>query len=129
MKTLLITIFLIIFTTLLFIFLADVNDPVLANTDAQIDDGIVGKQANIFSRPFQKNMTCSKSDFVRQDLKERLQTVKVWWGLNQNGNLLELFLNQNTGRWLFMLSFPDNITCGLIGGEMSVPYDKNPYFK
>ena len=129
MKTLLITIFLIIFTTLLFIFLADVNDPVLANTDAQIDDGIVGKQANIFSRPFQKNMTCSDSDYVYQDLKERVNTDKVWWGLDHDSKLIELFLNQTTGRWLVMISFPDKITCGLVGGEMSVPYDKNPYFK
>jgi len=100
-----------------------------SNTNAQVKDGIIGQEPNIFPRLYQKNMTCAESDFVRQDLKERLQTVKVWWGLDQNENLLELFLNQNTGRWLFMLSFPDSITCGLVGGEMSVPYDKNPYFK
>jgi len=118
MKTLLITIFLIIFTTLLFIFLADVN----AQESTQ-------EEINIFPREFKRNMTCSDTDFVHRDLKERLQTVKVWWGLDHNNNLTELFLNQNTGRWFFMISFPDKITCGLVGGEMSVPYDKNPYFK
>jgi len=35
----------------------------------------------------------------------------------------------NTGRWFLMLSSTDKVTCGLVGGEMSVPYDKNPYFK
>ena len=119
MKILLLTICLIVGVVLLFI----------ASASAQNHDGVIGQEPNIFPRLYQKNMTCSESDFVRQDLKERLQTVKVWWGLDQNENLLELFLNQNTGRWLFMLSFPDNITCGLVGGEMSVPYDKNPYFK
>ena len=121
MRTLLITIFLIICLVVIFILTSSPN--------AQVNDGIIGKQEQIFPRMFQKNMTCSKSDFVYQDLKERLQTVKVWWGIDKNGNLSELYLNLNTGRWFFMLSFPDKITCGLIGGEMSVPYDKNPYFK
>ena len=107
MRTLLLTICLIVGVVLLFI----------ASASAQNHDGVIGQEPNIFPRMFQKNMMCSKSDFVRQDLKERLQTVKVWWGID------------NTGRWLFMLSFPDNVTCGLVGGEMSVPYDKNPYFK
>ena len=119
MRTLLLTICLIVGVVLLFI----------ASASAQNHDGVIGQEPNIFPRMFQKNMMCSESDFVYQDLKERLQTVKVWWGIDKNGNLSELYLNQNTGRWLFMLSFPDNVTCGLVGGEMSVPYDKNPYFK
>ena len=118
MKTFIIIVFLIISIPFLFIFLADVN------AKESTEEGI-----NIFPRPFQKNMTCSHTDFVHQDLKERLQTVKVWWGLDRDNNLTELFLNQNTGKWFFMISFPDKITCGLVGGDMSVPYDKNPYFK
>ena len=119
MKILLLTICLIVCVALVFI----------ASVSAQNHDGVIGQEPNIFPRLYQKNMMCAESDFVRQDLKERLQTVKVWWGLDQHENLSELFVNQNTGRWLFMLSFPDSVTCGLIGGEMSVPYDKNPYFK
>jgi len=115
MKTLLITIFAIICLGVIFTF-----------ASAQESDQ---EQGQIFPRKFDKSMTCSHSDFVYQDLKERLQVVKVWWGLSKNGNLSELFVNLNTGRWLFMLSFTDKITCGLVGGEMSVPYDKNPYFK
>ena len=118
MKTLLITIFAIICLGVVFTF--------ISNTTAQES---IPDQKQIFPRMFQKNMMCSHSNFVYQDLKDRLQTVKVWWGLDKNENLSELYLNQNTGRWLFMLSFPDKVTCGLIGGEMSVPYDKNPYFK
>ena len=118
MKTLLITIFAIICLGVVFTF--------ASNTTAQES---MPDQKQIFPRMFQKNMMCSHSDLVYQDLKDRLQVVKVWWGIDKNGNLSELFLNQNSGRWLFMLSFPDKVTCGLIGGEMSVPYDKNPYFK
>ena len=119
MKILLLTICLIVCVALVFI----------ASTSAQNHDGVIGQEPNIFPRLYQKNMICAESDFVRQDLKERLQTVKVWWGLDQHDNLSELFVNQNTGRWLFMLTFTDSVTCGLIGGEMSVPYDTNPYFK
>ena len=118
MKTLLITIFAIICLGIVFTF--------ASNTTAQES---MPDQKQIFPRMFQKSMMCSHSDLVYQDLKDRLQVVKVWWGIDKNGNLSELFLNQNSGRWLFMLSFPDKVTCGLIGGEMSVPYDKNPYFK
>jgi len=121
MKVLLGTIFLIVCAALIFIF--------VSSPSAQNHDGVIGEQIQVFPRMFQKNMKCSQNTFVYQDLKERLQTVKVWWGLDKNGNLAELFINQNSGRWLFMLSFPDSITCGLLGGEMSVPYDKNPYFK
>ena len=121
MRILLITLGLIICLALGFIF--------MSSSIAQEDNGIIGKQQQIFPRMFQKNMMCSHSNLVYQDLKDRLQVVKVWWGIDKNGNLSELFLNQNSGRWLFMLSFPDKVTCGLIGGEMSVPYDKNPYFK
>ena len=118
MKTLLITIFAIICLGVVFTF--------ASNTIAQES---MPNQKQIFPRMFQKNMMCSHSNLVYQDLKDRLQVVKVWWGIDKNGNLSELFLNQNSGRWLFMLSFPDKVTCGLLGGEMSVPYDKNPYFK
>ena len=118
MKTLLITIFAIICLGVIFTF--------ASHTNAQES---MPDQTQIFPRMFQKNMMCSYSDLVYQDLKDRLQVVKVWWGIDKNGNLSELFLNQNTGRWLFMLSFTDKVTCGLTGGEMSVPYDKNPYFK
>ena len=118
MKTLLITIFAIICLGIIFTF--------ASNTNAQES---MPDQTQIFPRMFQKNMKCSHSDLVYQDLKDRLQVVKVWWGIDKNGNLSELFVNQNSGRWLFMLSFPDKVTCGLTGGEMSVPYDKNPYFK
>ena len=118
MRTLLLTILTIICLGVIFTF--------ASNTNAQESDQ---EQGQIFPRKFDKNMMCSHSDFVYQDLKERLQVTKVWWGLSSNGNLSELFVNLNTGRWLFMLSFTDKITCGLVGGEMSVPYDKNPYFK
>ena len=118
MRTLLITIFAIICLGVIFTF--------ASNTTAQES---MPDQTQIFPRMFQKNMMCSHSNLVYQDLKDRLQVVKVWWGIDKHGNLSELFLNQNNGRWLFMLSFPDKVTCGLIGGEMSVPYDKNPYFK
>jgi len=118
MKTLLITIFAIICLGVIFTF--------ASNTNAQESDQ---EQGQIFPRKFEKNMMCSHSDFVYQDLKERVDTDKVWWGLDHDSKLIELFLNQTTGRWLLMISFPDNVTCGLVGGEMSVPYDKNPYFK
>jgi|TARA_Y100000034_G_scaffold12368_1_gene13012 ABC-type glycerol-3-phosphate transport system permease component len=120
MKTLIITVLLIILVPIIFIVLAS------ANTNAQENNE---NEITIFSRAFQRNMTCSSTDFVNQDLKGRLQTVKVWWGLDHNDNLTELFLNQSTGKWFFMISFPDKITCGLVGGDMSVPYDTNPYFK
>ncbi len=120
MKTFVITVLLIMLVPIIFIVLAS------ANTNAQENNE---NEITIFSREFKRNMTCSSTEFVHQDLKVRLQAVKVWWGLDHNQNLTELFLNQNTGRWFLMVSFPDKITCGLVGGDMSVPYDKNPYFK
>ena len=120
MKILLVTILLIISMTVVFIF--------TSNSSAQNHDGVIGEEANIFPRLFQRNMTCSTSDYVYKDLKDRFQTVKVWWGITQKDDLAELFLNLNTGRWFLMLSSTDKVKCGLVGGEMSVPYDKNPYF-
>jgi hypothetical protein len=121
MRILLVAIFLIISMAVVFIY--------TSSSSAQENDGIIGQEANIFPRLFQRNMTCSTSDYVYNDLKDRFQAVKVWWGLTQKNDLAELFLNLNTGRWFLMLSSTDKVTCGLVGGEMSVPYDKNPYFK
>ena len=118
MRTLLITIFLIISLGLIFIF--------TSKSSSQDNDS---KPENIFPRTFQKKMICSESNFVHKDLEDRFQQKKVWWGLTSNSDLAELFVNLHTGRWSLIISNTDNVTCGLIGGEMSVPYDKNPYFK
>ena len=73
MKTLLITIFAIICLGVIFTF--------ASNTNAQES---MPDQTQIFPRMFQKNMMCSHSDLVYQDLKDRLQVVKVWWGVDKN---------------------------------------------
>ena len=88
MRILLITIFLIITLAVAFIY--------TSSSSAQDNDGVIGREANIFPRLFQRNMTCSTSDYVYNDLKERLQAVKVWWGVTKKNDLAELFLNLNT---------------------------------
>jgi hypothetical protein len=120
MRILLITILLILTLAIVFIY--------TSSSSAQNHDGVIGEEPKLFPQIFHKNMTCAESDFVYDDLKNKQQT-KVWWGLTEGNKLAELFLNLNTGRWFFMLSSTENVSCGLIGGEMSVPYDKNPYFK
>ena len=61
MKMLLITIFLIITLAIVFIY--------TSSSSAQENNGVIGQEANIFPRLFQRNMTCSTSDYVYNDLK------------------------------------------------------------
>ena len=83
----------------------------------------------MFGRLFQRQLPCSDSNFAHKDLTDRLQLKKVWWGLTTEQDLAELYVHQYKGMWVLLLSKPDNKSCGLIGGEMSIPYDTNPYFK
>ena len=87
------------------------------------------QSTEMFGRLFQRHLPCSDSDFAHNDLTDRLQLKKVWWGLSTEQDLAELYVHQYKGMWVLLLSKPDNKSCGLIGGEMSIPYDTNPYFK
>jgi hypothetical protein len=124
MRILIMTVIVIIAMALAFIFISEAKGNPQSNVpNAQ------QPSPQMFARLYQKSLPCSNSDFAHQDLTDRLKLKKVWWGLNTEEELVELYVDQYKGKWVLLVSTPDNKSCGLVGGDMSIPYDTNPYFK
>ena len=124
MRILLMTIIVIIAMGIGFIFASSANGTPYSQAP-EADQ----PSTEMFRKLFQKHLPCSDSEFAHRDLTDRLQLKKVWWGLTTEEDLAELYIHQYKGMWVLLLSKPDNKSCGLIGREMSIPFDTNPYFK
>ena len=77
------------------------------------------KAQDIIGKTFKKNVMCSTHEFVTNDLQKKHKQIRVWWAVTSDDELIELFVNNIKGTWIIILSNPEGITCGLIGGEQS----------
>jgi hypothetical protein len=49
-------------------------------------------------------------------LKEKYGEVKSFWGLADK-NLLELWVNEDTGTWTIVVQTPDGLVCSIAAGD------------
>jgi len=75
------------------------------------------KAQDITSKTFTKSLVCSTHQFVTNDLEKNHKQFRKWWSLSMDNELIELFVNDKKGAWTIILSKPDGIACGLVGGN------------
>ena len=77
------------------------------------------KAQDITSKTFTKEVMCSTHQFVTNDLEKHHKQFRKWWAVSSQNELIELFVNDEQGSWTIILSKPDGITCGLVGGDQN----------
>jgi len=75
------------------------------------------KAQDVISKEFKKNLICSTHEFVTNDLQKKHNQFRKWWALSSQNELIELFVDNKKGTWTIILSKPDGLTCGLVGGN------------
>ena len=74
-----------------------------------------------------KTYFCSHHSYVVNDLERNYGEVRKGWGVSVSDELIELFINEETGKWTILFSNPNKLTCGLVGGDKGFTIDaKNP---
>ena len=77
------------------------------------------KAQDITSKTFTKEVMCSEHAFVTNDLEKHHKQFRKWWAVSMDNELIELFVNDEQGTWTIILSKPDGIACGLVGGDQN----------
>ena len=77
------------------------------------------KAQDITSKTFTKSLVCSTHQFVTNDLEKNHKQFRKWWAVSMDNELIELFVNNEKGTWTIILSKPDGIACGLVGGSQN----------
>ena len=75
------------------------------------------KAQDVTSKTFTKEVMCSEHEFVTNDLEKHHKQFRKWWALSSQNELIELFVNDEKGTWTIILSKPEGLTCGLVGGN------------
>ena len=70
-----------------------------------------------------KTYFCSHHNYVVNDLERNYGEVRKGWGVSVSDELIELFINEKTGRWTILFSNPNKLTCGLVGGDQGFIFD------
>ena len=74
-----------------------------------------------------KTYFCSHHNYVVNDLEQNYGESRKGWGVSVDDELIELFINEKTGKWTVLFSNPNKLTCGLVGGDKGFTIDaKNP---
>ena len=64
-----------------------------------------------------KTYFCSSHEFVTNDLEENFGESRKGWAVSVTNELIELFINEKTGKWTILFTHPNKLTCGLVGGD------------
>ena len=70
-----------------------------------------------------KTYFCSSHAFVVNDLEENFGESRKGWGVSVTNELIEFFVNEETGRWTILFTHPNKLTCGLVGGDEGFVFD------
>ena len=72
-----------------------------------------------------KTYFCSSHAFVVNDLEKNFGESRKGWAVSVTNELIELFINEKTGKWTILFTHPNKLTCGLVGGEEGFILDIN----
>ena len=74
-----------------------------------------------------KTYFCATHEYVTKDLEDNYGESRKAWALSSTNEVIEIFVNDETGQWTILFSHTNGMTCGLVGGDKGFTFDtKNP---
>tara|TARA_R110002020_G_scaffold221163_2_gene429211 strand:+ start:3313 stop:3654 length:342 start_codon:yes stop_codon:yes gene_type:complete len=74
-------------------------------------------QSPIQKRMITKTYHCAPHEFLTNDLIINHGEGRQGWGVSNNNQVVEFFINKEKGTWTIIFTGTDGISCGLIGGR------------
>ena len=75
---------------------------------------------DIEKRTYMKSLMCAKHEDLTGNLDQEHEEARKWWAINSHSELVELFVNNESGAWTIIITKAnDPISCALIGGDHS----------
>ena len=74
-------------------------------------------QSPIKKRLITKTYICAPHEFLTNDLNFRHGEIRQGWGISNDNNIIEFFINKEKETWTIIFTGTDGISCGLIGGH------------
>lgn len=71
-------------------------------------------------------MPCHKADEIAKQLSNRYDEAPVAFGLQSNGNLLQVYTSENKGTWTVVSTTPAGLSCIVAAGKR---WESLPFFK
>jgi len=72
--------------------------------------------ALLFVSPAFAEVNCANHNLIVQNLTNKYNEALFGMGLDNNQNLIEIYVNPETGTWTALLTKPDMNTCIVSGG-------------
>ena len=77
--------------------------------------------ALLFVSPAFAEVNCADHNLIVQNLANKYNEALFGMGLDNNQNLIEIYINPETGTWTALLTKPDMNTCIVSDGTDFVP--------
>jgi|TARA_R100000781_G_scaffold81454_1_gene50224 hypothetical protein len=74
---------------------------------------------NVTTKEMTKTFVCAKHDYLVNDLTQQWKQERVWYGLTNDKQIIELFINKINNTFTIITTGTDKISCGLSGGDTS----------
>ena len=72
---------------------------------------------NVIKRELKKTFLCAEHDYLVNDLTQQWKQERVWYGLSNSNEVVELFINKTDNKFTIIITGTDKISCGLVGGS------------
>jgi len=71
---------------------------------------------NVTTKEMTKTFVCAKHGYLVNDLTQEWKQERVWYGLTNDNQIIELFINNINNTFTIITTGTDKISCGLVGG-------------
>jgi hypothetical protein len=99
----------------------------LVATGIMIGSGAFASSAAAQSAPGGMRMPCHNATEIAQQLNSKYDEAPVAFGLQSNGNLLQVYASENKGTWTVVSTTPQGMSCIVAAGKRweSMPFVKD----
>ena len=91
-----------------------------------ITTSLKAQDIEIETRTYMKTLLCASHTDLVNNLNTEHKEARKWWAVNNDNELIELYVNNNNGAWTIVITNGERFSCALIGADHSgANYDIN----
>jgi len=80
---------------------------------------VKAQDIDIQQRTYTKDLLCANYSDLINNLNTQHSQARKWWAINSDKELVELFVNNESGAWTLIITNGEKFSCALIGGANS----------
>jgi len=80
---------------------------------------VKAQDIDVQTRTYMKTLLCATHDKLTGNLQQEHGEARKWWAVNNDNELIELYVNNNNGAWTIVITNGERFSCALIGADHS----------